>query len=114
VLSVKNLKMLRDEKGVSQQKVADAIGSNQQSIHRYENGDYEPDIQTMTLLADYFDTSIDFLVGRIEIRKKIEPVEEYALNHEEAQLMDTFRSLAPTYRKYLAVMLDTFVEAVNH
>ena len=61
---MKNLKFLRDEKSVSQQKVADAIGSNQQSIHRYENGDYEPDIQTLTLLADYFDTSIDYLVSR--------------------------------------------------
>ena len=39
-------------KGVGQQKVADAIGSNRQSIHRYENGDYESDIQTLVLLAE--------------------------------------------------------------
>ena len=113
VLSVKNLKMLREEKGVSQQKVADAIGSNQQSIHRYENGDYEPDIQTLALLADYFETSIDYLVGRIEIRKKIEPVETYALNSEEANLMDSFRSFSSEYKKYLTTMINALAEVVS-
>ena len=111
---MKNLKFLRDEKEVSQQKVADAIGSNQQSIHRYENGDYEPDIQTLTLLADYFETSIDYLVGRTEVRKKKEPVEQYALNHEEATLVDTFRGLSPKYRKCFSAMLDALVEVVKN
>ena len=107
---MKNLKFLRSEKGVSQQKVASVIGYNQQSIHGYENGDHEPDIKTMILLADYFDTSIDFLVGRTEIRKKIEPVDKYALNNEEAKLMDKFRKFLPEYRKYLSTMLDALSE----
>ena len=114
MLSLKNLKALRDEKGVSQQKVADAIGSNQQSIHRYENGDYEPDIQTLTLLADYFETLIDYLVGRTDIRKKIEPVEKYALNHEETEIIDRFRAFSPEYRKCLSTMLDAITEVANN
>jgi transcriptional regulator with XRE-family HTH domain len=114
VLLVKNLRAMREEKGVSQQKVADAIGSNQQSIHRYENGDYEPDIQTLTLLADYFETSIDYLVGRTDIRKKIERVEEYALNHGEAKLIDKIREFSPEYRKCLSVMLDALTEVADN
>jgi len=113
VLPLKNLRLLREEKGVSQQKLADAIGSTQQSIHRYENGDYEPDIQTMSMLADYFNTSIDYLVGRTGIRKKIEPVYEYALNHEETKFVDEVRSLTPEYRKCLATMLDALLEAAD-
>jgi len=108
---MKNLKRLRNDKGISQQKLADAIGTNQQSIHRYENGDYEPDIQTLTLLADYFDTSIDFLVGRTDFRNRIEPVEKYALNREEIKLVDEVRSLTPEYRRLLTSMLSTMVEA---
>ena len=107
---MKNLKLLRDEKGVSRQKVAEAIISSQQSIHRYENGDYEPDISTLTSLADYFETSIDFLVGRTEIRKKTEPVDKYALNNEEAELMDKFRNLLPEYKKCLFTVLNAFLE----
>ena len=112
-VAVKNLKTLRDEKGVSQQKLADAIGSNQQSIHRYENGDYEPDILTLSLLADYFDTSIDFLVGRTDIRKRIEPVEEYELNLDEATLVEKFRGLAFGYKKCLTAMLDALIEVAG-
>ena len=110
---MRNLRLLREEKGVSQQKLADAIGSTQQAIHRYENGDYEPDIRTMSLLADYFNTSIDFLVGRTEIRKKIEPVETYALNYEETKLMDAVRSLTPEYRKCLSSMLGALLEVAD-
>ena len=113
VMSVKNLKTLRHEKGVSQKRVADAIDSNQQSIHRYENGDYEPDIQTLVLLADYFETSIDYLVGRTDVRKKIEPVEKYALNHEEAKLVDEVRVFSPKYRKCLSVMLGALTEIAD-
>ena len=110
---MKNLRPLRHEKGVSQQKVADAIGSNQQSIHRYENGDYEPDIQTLVLLADYFETSIDYLVGRTDIRKKIEPVEEFALNREEAKMVGEIRDFPAKYRKCISAVLDALAEAAD-
>ena len=110
---MRNLRLLREEKGISQQKLAEAIGSTQQAIHRYENGDYEPDIQTISSLADFFDTSIDYLVGRTDIRKKIEPVEKYALNHEETKLVDEVRSLAPEYRKYISKVLDALLEIVD-
>ena len=110
---MKNLRMLREERGLSQQKLAEFVGSQQQSIHRYEVGDNEPDIHTMSLLADYFGTSIDFLVGRTDIRRKIEPVETYALNQEEMRLVDEVRSLAPGYRKYLATMLGAILEVAD-
>ena len=111
---MKNLKLLRNEKGVSQQKLADVIGVNQQSIHRYEVGDYEPDIQTLSLMADFFDTSIDFLVGRTDIRRKIEPVEEYALNLDETKFVDEVRSLTPEYRNCLASMLDALIKVADN
>ena len=110
---MKNLQLLRDEKGVSQQKVADAIGSNQQSIHRYENCVHEPDIQTLSLMADYFETSVDFLIGRTDIRKKIEPVDKFDLNREEAYLVSQFRSLSIEYRKYICKMVDALMDAVG-
>lgn len=34
---MKNLKGLREEKGISQQKLAEKINTNQQNIYRYEN-----------------------------------------------------------------------------
>lgn len=61
---VKNLKKLRNERGISQRDLADIIMVSQQSINKYENHNVEPDIDTLIKMADYFDVSLDYLVGR--------------------------------------------------
>lgn len=58
------LKQLIQETGVSQRQVADAIGVTEPAMNHYINGRREPDIATLIKLADYFDVSIDYLVGR--------------------------------------------------
>ena len=58
-----NLKSLREDAAVSQKQLADAIGVSQQSINKYENHNIEPDIETMIRIADYFKTSVDYLIG---------------------------------------------------
>ena len=60
---VKNLRSLRMSKGISQQKIADYLGITQQSVNRYEKQKFEPDIGTLILLADYFETTVDYLIG---------------------------------------------------
>ncbi len=60
---VKNLKVLRNKKGISQQQLADIIGVTQQSVNKYENHSVEPDIYTLIKIADYFETTIDYIVG---------------------------------------------------
>lgn len=65
---VKNLKKLRLEFGISQQQLADVIGVSQQSVNKYENHNVEPDIETLIAIAEYFNVTIDYLVGRDESR----------------------------------------------
>lgn len=60
---VENLKKLRNEHGISQQQLADIVGVSQQSINKYENHNVEPDITTLKVIARYFNTTIDYLVG---------------------------------------------------
>lgn len=48
------LKMLRREKGITQKKLAEIVGTTQQSINKYENHNIEPDISTLITMADYF------------------------------------------------------------
>jgi transcriptional regulator with XRE-family HTH domain len=107
---MKNLKALREAKNVSQQKLADKIGTNQQNIHRYENGYYEPDINTLKLLADFFETSIDYLVGATDIKNKIEPTSEYNLNDEEGATIKRLRQLSPRQRQGFTQVLDMLLD----
>lgn len=61
---IKNLKTLRNQRGISQKALADIIMVSQQSINKYENHNVEPDIETLIKIADYFQVSLDYLVGR--------------------------------------------------
>ncbi len=58
------LKQIMTETGVTQRQVAEAIGVTEPALNHYINGRREPDIATLVKLADYFDVSIDYLVGR--------------------------------------------------
>ncbi len=58
------LKELRTAKGMTQSEVAKLIGYSSLSYARYEKGEREPDINTLCKLADYFEVSVDYLIGR--------------------------------------------------
>ena len=63
------LKILRKEKGISQLKLALELNTSQNTISRYETGEREPGINELIKIADYFDVSIDYLVGRTDNQK---------------------------------------------
>lgn len=60
------LKELREKRRVSQVKLAIDLNLNQNAISRYENGAREADYKTLIAIADYFDVSIDYLLGRTD------------------------------------------------
>ncbi len=60
------LKELRKQRRLSQLKLAMDLNMNQNSISRYENGEREADYATLIKLADYFDVSVDYLLGRTD------------------------------------------------
>lgn len=104
------LKQLRKERGVSQQELADAVGVSQPSINKYENHNIEPDIAVLLQMADFFNTSVDYIVGHTEIRRPIESTEPWCLNHAEARMVTQLRSLTNAQRDCVAHVLDTFTE----
>lgn len=63
------LVQLREEKNVSQRELARAIHCPQNAIHRMENKLMDPSGTYLWKIADYFGVSIDYLVGRSDIRK---------------------------------------------
>lgn len=60
------LKELRKQKRISQIKLAIDLNMNQNSISRYENETREADYATLIRFADYFNVSIDYLLGRTD------------------------------------------------
>ncbi len=80
------LRQLREEKGVTQQTVADGCGIDRALYARYENGTRKPPSEKLVFLADYFGVSIDYLLGR-EAEKKPAPKTGRELDHELISLL---------------------------
>ena len=60
------LKELRKKKGISQLRLATDLNTTQNTISRYETGEREPGIDELIKIADYFNVSVDFLIGRTD------------------------------------------------
>lgn len=105
-----NLKLLRKEKGISQQRLADAIGVTQPSINKYENHNIEPELEVLKRLADFFNTSIDYIVGHTDVKQKIEHTEYYALNDREAALIKMYRNLTDFKKQCIEQTMKAFFE----
>lgn len=67
----KILKLLRGEKNMSQQELADALGISKSSINMYERGERQPNFEVLETIADYFNVDIDYLLGRTTKTTKI-------------------------------------------
>ena len=51
---------------ITKKSIADTIGISVRNYYRYERGEQNPILPILILLADYFDFSIDYLVGRTD------------------------------------------------
>ena len=63
---VARLKELRKEQGVTQMDVAIGIHAQVRVYQYYESGEKKPGFDSLIALADFFNVSIDYLVGRTD------------------------------------------------
>lgn len=105
------IKELRTEKGLTQSQLGAYLGVNQTAIGKYERGELEPNHQNLINLANLFECSIDYLIGRSDDFGNINVPSgaREQLTQEEQTLLDGFRSLprqeraqAIEYVEYLA------------
>lgn len=66
----KRLKELRNAKGVSQITIAAALGITDRGYRKYEAGASEPTLSVLWKLADYFDVTVDYLIGRSDVKER--------------------------------------------
>lgn len=73
-----NLKKLRQDRNLTQERLADFLGVSFQTISKWERGDNYPDITTLPEIASFFNVTVDKLLGvsktetELEIKEFIE------------------------------------------
>ena len=102
---VKNLRLLREEKGISQQKLADMLNISQQAVFKYEKTASEPDISTLIKLADIFDVTVDFLIGNGEIVQKSGALNAVMLTESEIDHVKQWRTFSENTKEEIDKLL---------
>jgi transcriptional regulator with XRE-family HTH domain len=70
------LRQLREEKGLLQKDVAKILGITPSAYGYYEQGKREPSMEVLKKLSDFFNVSIDYLLGRTDIRSPVDEITE--------------------------------------
>ena len=91
-------KRLRTSSGYTQADIAEKLGISKSTISMYENGNREPDFETLELIADFFNVDIDYLLGRTDkTTLRPETIGSYYLN-EDARELAEFMFKNPEYK----------------
>jgi transcriptional regulator with XRE-family HTH domain len=67
------LRQLREEKGMERQDLANYLNMSYSTIAKYESGVRFPDKETLQKIADFFNVSVDYLLGRTDVRNTFIP-----------------------------------------
>lgn len=105
---LENLKALREETGTTQKQLADAVSVSQQSINKYENHNIEPDIATLIRIADFFHTSVDYLIGHSNNRDIGATVYSAALTPDELNLINNYKHLTPKEKQSICMIIENY------
>lgn len=109
----KRIKDMRLEKGMSQQELGDLIGVTKVSICGYENGTRTPSLETFGILADIFETTTDYLLGR-EVSIVNEEGNEYigSVSKDDIEIIQELRHYPNLYAK-LIKDVKRYVSLIN-
>lgn len=104
-LNIENLKKAREKVGLTQAQAAEAIGVSDGTYKNYEQGKREPNGDKMVTIANLFNVTTDYLLGR---EPAPNPFADLNLSEEdEANVVAKYMSLPPEIR---ACMLDVLVQ----
>ncbi len=94
------LKRLRNKSNLTQRQVAEAVGIGLQAYSYYEKGERQPQFQTLCKLADFFDVTVDELLGRTT-----EPQLFDNARVERPEILELYESLTPELQQHALAYL---------
>ncbi len=92
-MKLRELRKLRD---LTQKQLADMLNFKNTTYSNWECGIAEPDISSLKKLADFFDCSVDYLIGREDEDGIIVRESGVTLSLEEEKLLENYRGLSKT------------------
>ena len=102
-----NIKNAREKKGLTQQECADMFGIKLRAWQTYEQGVSEPKFEVLCKIADYFEVTTDYLLGR---EPKADPYLDLNLKKaDEDEMLKKYMSLPENVRAMLLKVMKELV-----
>ena len=93
------LRKKKKNKNINQQKLSNYLGYGYTAVANYESGRNEPAIDTLSKIAEYFDVTVDYLIGKEDNPKRMD-----GISKPEAELIMSFRTMDNEDRRILLEM----------
>ena len=98
---------LRKNKKIKQKELASLLGFSTNLVCEWEKGRSNPNIETLIKLADIFNCTVDYLIGRENENGAI-IVDSENFTQEELQLIENFRAMDKTQKNAILVTARNF------
>lgn len=98
---MENLRELREKRHVTQVRLSIAAEVSQETISAYESGKAMPSAETLIKIADYLNTSADYLLGRISDDKPLMLVTNEIADEQLEELLNNYAKLNKLQRNDL-------------
>ncbi len=68
-MNIQRLKDIREDRDLMQNDIAKLLNTTQQQYSKYELGIQSIPVERLNILADFYGVSVDYLIGRTDVRK---------------------------------------------
>lgn len=112
---MKRLKELREQKNLTQAQLSKFLNISASTIGMYEQGRRFPDENLLKHISQYFNVSIDYLLGLTNIPNTVDDyiqksnTNSYHINDDEQTLIKKYRQLKAEDKQIINTMLERFV-----
>ena len=105
-----NLRLIREELGLSQKKLAEKLNVSHTNIYNYEVGRTEPSIDILKQLAAVLGVSVGYLVGAEDESGRAVPT---GLPQKDLDLLKAFHKLGPFEQETILIQINALAEKVK-
>lgn len=106
LIRLENLKTIREKKNITQTRLSIEMEVSQELISQYELGKSSPTPTMLIKLANYFNCSVDYLLGRTNIINPTNAITSNTISVENMNILNKYNSLSSENKKHLNSYLD--------
>ena len=119
--TAERIKQLRKKKGISQSELAALIGVKNNTVSTWERGTRKPDFEALDLLSDYFEVSLEYILGNSDkeearvkpTQKELDTLALLSIADEIKEITEKYSRLSDKSQKMIDALINATYQLEN-